>query len=462
MADTTTSSRILRAIEDSFPIVEINRLAVPERNAFKPIYQMHKWFARRASCVFRAILLGCLKPLPLDEHGKPTKTGAQVIMEEFYKNHTDDPDTMDKVVLDPFMGGGTTVVEALRLGCRVIGIDLNPVAWFIVKTEVEPVDLAALQDAFERLAERQVPWSGTSVRETLLSQYRTECPCCDAGREEADIIYTFWVKSAICTACKKQVPLFKDYLIAQKSPSIRYRRDAGCPRCHKTFDWEIEPAALVAEPSLQLNSPTYSAGAGRSTVRWAYSPGKTVQCPWCQAEIAARPVKKKPERKKVPLAVLLCPFCEAVWQWRGEVPDSVACPICRKDYNPLVGNIPGKGEFLCASCGHWDAIIQSIRRLPEDQLLPIHPYALEGYCARCGGDGAEETETETEKREENVDGENDLFGENLLPWLDRFRGETPQIRAALEYLEGRSRSLAPTCRKVLGLLEVGPLFKGVA
>jgi len=109
------------AIEEGFPIVEINRLAVPERNAFKPIYQMHKWFARRASCVFRAILLGCLKPAGTD------------IMAEFYKDHTDDPDTAGKVILDPFMGGGTTVVEALRLGCKVIGIDLNPVAWFIVK-----------------------------------------------------------------------------------------------------------------------------------------------------------------------------------------------------------------------------------------------------------------------------------------------------------------------------------------
>ena len=118
-----------RAIEESFPIVEINRLAVPERNAFKPIYQMHKWFARRASCVFRAILLGCLKPAGTD------------IMAEFYKDHTDDPDTAGKVILDPFMGGGTTVVEALRLGCKVIGIDLNPVAWFIVKTEVEPVEI---------------------------------------------------------------------------------------------------------------------------------------------------------------------------------------------------------------------------------------------------------------------------------------------------------------------------------
>src|SRR4030042_2025038 len=52
-----------RAIEESFPIVEINRLAVPERNAFKPIYQMHKWFARRASGVFRALLLSSMKPL---------------------------------------------------------------------------------------------------------------------------------------------------------------------------------------------------------------------------------------------------------------------------------------------------------------------------------------------------------------------------------------------------------------
>jgi adenine-specific DNA methylase len=72
-----------RAIEESFPIVEINRLAVPERNAFKPIYQMHKWSARRASCVFRAILLGALKPAGAD------------IMEEFYKDHTKDPDVAD-------------------------------------------------------------------------------------------------------------------------------------------------------------------------------------------------------------------------------------------------------------------------------------------------------------------------------------------------------------------------------
>ena len=76
-----------RAIEVGFPIVEINHLAVPERNSFKPIYQMHKWFARRASCVFRAILLGTLKPA-IQPDGTPTD-----LMEEFYKDHSDDSDT---------------------------------------------------------------------------------------------------------------------------------------------------------------------------------------------------------------------------------------------------------------------------------------------------------------------------------------------------------------------------------
>jgi len=378
-----------RAIEEGFPIVEINRLAVPERNAFKPIYQMHKWFARRASCVFRAILLGCLKPAGTD------------IMAEFYKDHTNDPDTAGKVILDPFMGGGTTVVEALRLGCKVIGIDLNPVAWFIVKTEVEPVEIEELKAAFDRLANRIVPWSKKSVRETLLEQYKTTCPCC--GNTDADIIYTFWVKSAVCTnpapPCGKKtlVPLFSDYLVAQKSPSIRFWRDAKCPKCRKTFDWEAEPATLIGEADLMVSSSTYSAGEGRTTARWAHSPGEKVKCPWCNEEVAALPASAKLQRKKVPLSVLFCPFCEVVWQWRGELPDVLSCPSCHREYDPQTGNVPDNGKFLCPTCGAKDAIIASIRQLPEEQLLPMHPYAIQGYCARCAGkltDEGEEEETD--------------------------------------------------------------------
>jgi adenine-specific DNA methylase len=385
------------AIEDSFPIVEINRLAVPERNAFKPIYQMHKWFARRASCVFRAILLGCMKPLPIDKDGNPSKSGAEVIMEEFYKNHTHDPDTNGKVILDPFMGGGTTVVEALRLGCKAIGIDLNPVAWFIVKTETTPVNIKKLERAFEDLANRIVPWSGKPLKQTLLDLYKTTCPCC--GDADADIIYTFWVKSAICTdpTCGKQVPLFGDYFVASKQPSIRYCQDVSCPHCHKTFDWEIEPASLIAEQSHTVVNDADGAGIGRGNKRWAFAAEEPVECPWCGEPVKPRLAagKTKPIRKKVPLAVLLCPHCQAVWQYRGTVPDDVACPVCKHRYEPSTGNTTDGGKFVCPDCGKKGAVLDSVRSLPADQPLPISMYAIQGYCATCdNGRNDEDVEEE--------------------------------------------------------------------
>ncbi|MBW1708136.1 MAG: DUF1156 domain-containing protein, partial [Deltaproteobacteria bacterium] len=366
-----------KAIEETFPIVQINRLAIPERNAFKPIYQMHKWFARRASCVFRAILLAAMKPAGTD------------IMAEFYKDHTNDPDTNRVRILDPFMGGGTTIVEALRLGCHVTGIDLNPVAWFIVKTEVEPVDIDELQAAFKRLEERPT-LNGKPVKEELLSHYKTECPCCGAGREEADIIYTFWVKSAICTnpTCKKEVPLFPNYIIAKKSPSIRYYVDCECPECNKIFDLDIERASLIAEQSLMINNPRDAAGDKRSNKRWTNleSSGNSFKCPWCfETSPLLEPKKLKKGRKKVPLTVLLCPYCYAVWQYRGTLPEEVACPVCTKSYNPNKGNTE-KGSFVCPSCGTNDKIINAIRRLPENQLFPTKPYAIEGYCSECAGE----------------------------------------------------------------------------
>jgi hypothetical protein len=358
---------------------------------------MHKWFARRASCVFRAILLGTLKPA-VQPDGMPTD-----LMAEFYKDHSNDPDTKDKVILDPFMGGGTTVVEALRLGCRVIGIDLNPVAWFIVKTEIEPVDLDALQAAFERLATRPVAWNGGQpLKVTLLSLYKTAV----TDDLEADVIYTFWVKSAICTDpnCRREVPLFKDYIIAQKAPKIRYHRHAMCPACRKTFDWEVELASLIAEPALMVNAPRGSGGEGRPTALWSYAPEPPkprgrgtarqtdVRCPHCHKTVRVQVPSGLKEKKAVQLTVLLCPACEAVWQWRGPLPDGqVACPSCHHAYDPHKGNVPEKGEFQCA-CGQKDEIIASIRTMPQDQRLPIRPYAIQAYLTPLDGEGVEEPE----------------------------------------------------------------------
>lgn len=40
-------------------------------------------------------------------------------------------------MLDPFAGGGAIPLEAMRLGCDVTAVDINPVAWFILKCTLE-------------------------------------------------------------------------------------------------------------------------------------------------------------------------------------------------------------------------------------------------------------------------------------------------------------------------------------
>ena len=51
-------------------------------------------------------------------------------------------------------------------------------------------------------------------------------------------------------------------------------------------------------------------------------------------------------------------------------------------------------------------------------------------------------------------------GENLMPWLARFRGDTPRLRAACEYLLNRNPTFEPPLRKILNLIEPLPLFRG--
>ncbi len=45
----------------------------------------------------------------------------------------------DDWVLDPFMGGGTAIIEALALGRRAIGVDINPLAHFVADVRTTPL-----------------------------------------------------------------------------------------------------------------------------------------------------------------------------------------------------------------------------------------------------------------------------------------------------------------------------------
>lgn len=181
-----------------------------------------------------------------------------------------------------------------------------------------------------------------------------------------------------------------------KSPTIRYLPDYKCNSCKKEFDLDVDTASLISEKSLMGNNPRDASGDGRSNKRWAaYNPiDKSVNCPWCSKTIVAGPLNTvKKEKKKVPLAVLLCPHCNAVWQYRGTLPDEVTCPVCSENYEPRKGNIPEKGSFVCQSCKAKDKIINSIRKLPKNRILPATPYAIAGYCSKCSGNaGSKETD----------------------------------------------------------------------
>ena len=49
-----------------------------------------------------------------------------------------------ELVLDPFMGGGTSLIEAIRLNRKIVGIDLNPIAYFATKVKITKLSKAQI------------------------------------------------------------------------------------------------------------------------------------------------------------------------------------------------------------------------------------------------------------------------------------------------------------------------------
>jgi len=123
-------------IEKAFAIPFIADLAQHEKQIqqnYRPIIAVHKWFARRPGTLFRGLLLSEFSDRPLRE--------------VFYKAN----DLSGRHVADPFMGGGTSILEANRVGCNVIGFDINPMSYWIVRQEIEHLNLDDYSEASELL-----------------------------------------------------------------------------------------------------------------------------------------------------------------------------------------------------------------------------------------------------------------------------------------------------------------------
>ncbi|SEP06008.1 Adenine-specific DNA methylase, contains a Zn-ribbon domain [Halorientalis persicus] len=218
---------------------------------------MHKWWARRPGCLFRAITLyslldenTTLDDVEVYEPGENKTLGSNGLSKEDLINaigdvSMDDPESLwdfypkdirikNKKILDPFMGGGTSLVEASRFGVDSVGVDLNPVAWFVTKKELDAgqTDVAELEAAFEEVKE--------DVADDILQYYQTPCP---NGDHDADVMYNFWVMELDCVSCGHTVPLFKDYRVAKGRFENDDKYNVLCPDCGTVTlveDWQEE------------------------------------------------------------------------------------------------------------------------------------------------------------------------------------------------------------------------------
>ncbi|MFH1560034.1 MAG: DNA methyltransferase [Chloroflexota bacterium] len=197
-----------RAIEDPwFPFEEISQIAQAEswrKEVHRPASHIHKWWAQRLGSVFRAIVIGALAPQSAD-------------VMELYRSPTRFPGA---VVFDPFMGSGTTVGETLKLGARAVGRDINPVAYFQVRTSLKLTSRQELMAAFEAIRR--------DVSNEILGYYKARL---EDGRM-ATVLYYFWVKQVDCPLCKQAVDLFPTYAFARHAYPGRYSRaQVLCRRC---------------------------------------------------------------------------------------------------------------------------------------------------------------------------------------------------------------------------------------
>ncbi len=250
-----------RLAEVDFPIAEVSLQSVREKNRREGHpSSLHLWWARRPLASSRAILMALLLPDPCDRYCPPefkrraskillsmeshprgwdrackSDEGLRRIMFEFIADYSNwdnaaDPKYIDvgslliraahggdtPLVVDPFSGGGSIPLEALRLGCDAFASDLNPVACLIQRLMLRDVprsDISIsrqLSDAVHQIkthSERNLahlypndPDGTTPINYLWARTVRCESPSCGA---EIPLVRSFW----LCNKPKRKVAL---------------------------------------------------------------------------------------------------------------------------------------------------------------------------------------------------------------------------------------------------------------
>jgi len=219
------------SIEKNFDIPFVADLALREKQIqqiYRPVIAVHKWFARRPGTLFRALIL--------------SEFAQGSLRETFFRSNK----LSGIHIADPFMGGGTPLIEANRAGCDIVGYDINPMAYWIVRQEIEDLDVEgyrkAVNDLFYRL-DNEIGYL-----------YRTKCLEC--GSENAQVKYFLWVKVQSCRHCGKEIDLFPGYLVAEdRRHSANIFLCAACGALTEVKDRKNPGVCTSCKAPLQLIGP---------------------------------------------------------------------------------------------------------------------------------------------------------------------------------------------------------------
>ena len=271
-------------LEKRFDISFIARLALKEKQIqqnYRPIIAVHKWFARRPGTLFRGLLLS--------EFGQGDLPSVFFTNNNFAGIH----------IADPFMGGGTPILEANRVGCDVTGFDINPMAYWIVRQELESLDLEEYRNEAKALR--------LYLEDEIGHLYRTRCLHC--GNERAHVKYFLWVKTQTCDHCGQPIDLFPGYIVARNN-----RHPKNVLVCHRC-------GALVEVDDLNHPGSCPHCGVGLQ-VGGSAKRGKVI-CPTCEGINTYPSPQDGPPQHKLFAIEYYCPVCKATHKGRFfKKPDS--------------------------------------------------------------------------------------------------------------------------------------------
>lgn len=247
-----------RLAEVDFPLAAVNSACQRENNKkTRPdsghISLLHTWWARRPLASCRSVLLGILLPDPSDSNCPLSfKDSARKILSQFRKIGVGDGNLKHAMltfiseisdaelvgrggyftaardlvkaawdesphVFDPFAGGGSISLEALRLGCDTTSSELNPVAWLLLKVTLDWS--ARFGPELVELYEKWSEWVLKEAERRLAPYYPID------NRNRRPLAY-LWARSVQCEApgCGVTIPLVRNLWLSQSKHREKFLR----------------------------------------------------------------------------------------------------------------------------------------------------------------------------------------------------------------------------------------------